>query len=170
MQLDAQQDFSYLATPVRNDTAVAVANNTQKARAVQQASAPDADLRCWLCVERFPRGARPHAQVLLRELAPNLRMPAYLAGVLAWGTPPRAGDLQPPTSASPAAQVRCTSAPERIGDSAPLPRSSWQQARHLPRRALEARRRRPALASRAPRPTARSRRRARSRTSAPDHA
>lgn len=44
--------------------------------------------------------AEPHhvrclgTQVIPRQAEPNYKMPAYVGGLLAWGTPPRAGSAQ----------------------------------------------------------------------------
>jgi hypothetical protein len=44
----------------------------------------------------------PHAQVILRTPEPNPRLPAYIGGVLAWGSPPVAGNsMQVGSSAMP---------------------------------------------------------------------
>lgn len=89
--LNAPRDYSYISTPLRNTSDVTVDQNSKVGRMMGNHKVEVLLVLFYLHLS-FSWCMPSLQQVILRKPEPNPRLPAYISGVLAWGSPPVAGN------------------------------------------------------------------------------
>ncbi|GLC66073.1 hypothetical protein PLESTF_000378700 [Pleodorina starrii] len=112
-RMDARQDYSFLNTPILGQQQTSLKAPTSSGSAAPaNASAGQG--------EGAPR------IVMLRQRLPNPRIPAYVRGFIAWGSPPAPASQQPPEDLLPPPSEQQTSDMDALEEQLP-PGSSCQK-------------------------------------------